>query len=247
MLLQRFVSELRGLGIRPGGALLVHSSLSSLGYLPGGPETVIRALLEAIGPAGTLLLPALSYNLVTPDQPVFDLRNTGTNIGAIPEYFRRREGTLRSIHPTHSVCGLGPQAMAFLADHAHDTTPVGAHSPFRKLRDQQGQILMLGCGLGPNTTFHGIEELTPPPYLFGPEQVFTRIDENGNSSQQTYTTHGFDGWKQRYERAAEIISPQFLSTGKVLQATAHLIEAQALWTQGLAVLKRDPLFFVDRV
>jgi aminoglycoside 3-N-acetyltransferase len=246
MLLRRFVSDLQRLGIRPGGDLLVHSSLSSLGHLPGGPETVIRALLEAIGPKGTLLLPTLSYNLVTPDQPVFDLRHTGSNIGAIPEYFRRREGTLRSLHPTHSVAATGPQALAFLADHALDTTPVGPHSPFRKLRDQQGQILMLGCGLGPNTTFHGIEELAPPPYLFGPEQVFTLIDENGNERQQTYTTHGFDGWKQRYDRAAEMLPAPFLTTGKVLQATAYLIEAEALWTHALAILKQDPLLFVDR-
>mgnify|MGYP001424697884 CR=1 FL=1 len=247
MLLPRFVSDLRRLGLRPGGIVLVHSSLSSLGQLPGGPETVIRALLEAIGPEGTLLLPALSYNLVTPDQPVFDLRKTGSNIGAIPEYFRRRAGTLRSIHPTHSVCASGPLAAALLGDHARDTTPLGPHSPFRKLRDLDGQILMLGCGLGPNTSFHGIEELAPPPYLFGPEQVFTLVDEKGHSRQQTYTTHGFDGMKQRYERAAQILPPESLQTGKVLQATAHLIEARALWTHALAVLKAEPLFFVDRV
>jgi aminoglycoside 3-N-acetyltransferase len=246
MLLQRFSSDLMQLGIRPGSVLLVHSSLSSLGYLPGGPETVIRALLAAIGPEGTLLLPALSYNLVTPDQPVFDLRATCSNIGAIPEYFRRREGTLRSMHPTHSVCGRGPQAGEILGEHDRDNTPVGLHSPFRKLRDLGGQILMLGCGLGPNTTFHGIEELVSPPYLFGAEQIYTLVDENGQARQQTYTTHGFDGWKQRYDRAAEILPPEAMKTGKVLQATAHLIEAAALWTHGLAVLKEDPLFFVDR-
>ncbi len=55
------VPDLLALGVRPGGVLLVHSSLRSLGPLPGGAESVIRALLAVLGPDGTLLMPALSY------------------------------------------------------------------------------------------------------------------------------------------------------------------------------------------
>jgi len=65
-LVAEIAEALQQLGVRPGGVLLVHSSLSSLGYVPGGPETVIQALLKALGPGGTLLMPALSYLYVTP-------------------------------------------------------------------------------------------------------------------------------------------------------------------------------------
>ena len=97
--------DLSALGVRRGGVLLVHSSLRSLGYVPGGAETVIRGLLHALGEEGTLLLPSLSYDHATPRNPYFDIRRTPSNVGAIAEYFRQRPGTLRSMHPTHSVCG----------------------------------------------------------------------------------------------------------------------------------------------
>ena len=131
---ERLASDLRALGVREGGVLLVHSSLSALGWVPGGPETVIQGLLTALGPEGTLLVPALSFATVTPEQPVFDVRTTPSCIGAIAEHFRTRPGSLRSVHPSHSVCGVGPRAHELLANHDVDRTPVGPNSPFRRLR-----------------------------------------------------------------------------------------------------------------
>ena len=75
------------------------------GSVPGGADTVIDALLDAVGPHGTLCLPTLSYLFTTPESPIFDVRSTPTNLGAIPEAFRRRPTAVRSVHPTHSVTG----------------------------------------------------------------------------------------------------------------------------------------------
>ena len=133
-----------------------HSSLRSLGPVPGGAETVVRGLVEALGPDGTLLMPALSYARVTPEQPLFDVRLTPSNVGALPETFRTRPGTLRSIHPTHSVCGVGRLAAELLGRHIEDRTPCGPRSPFHLLPEYGGQILMLGCGLRPNTSMHAV-------------------------------------------------------------------------------------------
>ncbi len=155
---ETLVRDLLALGVRPGGVLLVHSSLRSLGPLPGGAESVIRALLAALGPDGTLLTPALSFASVGRDRPIFDARQTPSCVGALSEAFRTRPGTLRSVHPTHSVCGAGCLAGELLGDHERDTTPVGPHSPFARLPAVHGQILFLGCGLRPNTSMHGVEE-----------------------------------------------------------------------------------------
>jgi len=81
----------------------VHTSLRSLGKVPGGAETVVRGLLYALGENGTLLTPALSYASVGVNNPVFDVLHTPSCVGALPEYFRTRPGTIRSVHPTHSV------------------------------------------------------------------------------------------------------------------------------------------------
>ncbi len=242
---KQIASDLRQLGVQEGGTLLVHSSLNSMGRVPLGAETVIQGLLKALGPQGTLLMPALSYEHVTPKSPYFDVRYTPSNIGVIPETFRTRPGTCRSIHPTHSVCGVGPRAGDLLKSHEQDTTPCGPHSPFRRLRDIRGQILMLGCGLRPNTSMHAIEELVEPPYLFGDPMSYVLVTADGKSTEKTYSTHGFRGWTQRYDRVSQILGPPALQEAKVLEAHSHLIEAEALWTAVEEALRLDPLYFVD--
>ncbi len=242
---EKIAADLLALGVRPGGVLLVHSSLRSLGPLPDGVESVIQGLLLALGPQGTLLLPALTYERVTPKNPVFDVRRTRSDVGALSEYFRARPGTRRSLHPTHSVCAVGPLTGDLLDAHRLDTTPCGPRSPFRKLRDGGGQILMLGCGLGPNTSMHAIEELVEPPYLYGPSFIYRLICADGQIVEKVYRTHGFVGYEQRYDRVSTVLSEPALRYGRVLQADAYVMDAAALWAAVLPVLREDPLYFVD--
>ena len=243
----RIAADARQVGVVEGGVLLVHSSLSAMGHVPGGPEIVIRGLLKALGPEGTLLMPALSYERVTEKNTHFDVLRTPSNVGAIPEAFRTRPGTRRSMHPTHSVCAVGPRTAELLDDHDKDTTPCGEASPFRKLRTVDGQILMLGCGLRPNTSMHAIEELVVPPYLFGLPLTYTLVYADRTSVEKIYTTHGFDGWAQRYDRVAEVLGIPGLRLGTILEAQVHLIQARALWDAVYAAMVRDPLRFVDPV
>lgn len=98
--------ELTDLGVHPGMTLMVHSSLGKIGWTVGGPVTVIRALLDVLGTAGTLVMPAESPQVSDPKTwnddrvntewhdtirahlPVFDPLTTPTTMGAIPEAFR---------------------------------------------------------------------------------------------------------------------------------------------------------------
>jgi len=240
-----FSTQLLELGVQPGGVLLVHSSLRSLGPQAGGAEAVIAGLREALGPYGTLLLPALSYASVSPDQPIFDQRQTPSCVGALAEYFRTRPGTLRSLHPTHSICGVGPLAGELLAGHELDSTPVGPHSAFARLPGAQGQILFLGCGMGPNTSMHGVEELVLPPYLFGGWSHYILKAADGREVAMPVHNHSFAGYEQRYERVAARLEAPDLRQGQVLQAACHLVEAAALWSAALRALRQDALFFVE--
>jgi aminoglycoside 3-N-acetyltransferase len=245
---RRIAAEIRDLGVLPGNTVLLHSSFKSLGTVPGGIETVILGFLQALGPDGTLLMPALSWALRPPE--VFDLRSTPTNVGAIPEYFRTREGTSRSLHPTHSVCAIGKRTHELLDDHGLDCTPCGMHSPLRKVVETNGKIVMLGCGLRPNTTMHALEECIEPPYLFGPRYVFTIRDRQGRTCQKEYKTHGFasHGFSQRYDKVMELDSSSFLlGKGQVLQAVTFILDAPRLKSAVLGKLKEDPYFFVEAV
>jgi aminoglycoside 3-N-acetyltransferase len=245
--IKQIARDLESTGVRRGGVLLVHASLSSMGYVTGGPDTVIRGIMEALGPEGTLLMPALSHIYVTEESPVFDVKKTRSNIGVIAEYFRKMKGTVRSVHPTHSACGLGPLAEQLLNSHIRDATPCGPHSPFRLLPRHHGQILMLGCGLAPNTSMHAIEEIVSPPYLYGPLLSYKLILGSGKSMVKEYRSQGFFGWKHCYERVEKILGKNNLKHGTVLEADTILIEATSLWNTVLPVLRRYPLYFVERL
>ncbi|MCD6333813.1 MAG: AAC(3) family N-acetyltransferase [Candidatus Latescibacteria bacterium] len=244
---QRIAQDLLSSGLRKGGAVLVHASLRSMGHVPGGAETVIRGLLDALGPDGTLLMPALSYTYVNAAHPVFDVLRTPSNIGTIAETFRTRLGTMRSVCPTHSVCGVGTQAEHLLKDHHLDESPCGSHSPYRMLRDAGGQILFLGCGLKPNTSMHGVEELVEPPYLFGPILSYRIILPDGTETHLNCRRHDFAGYAQHYDRIGPLLKEEEdgLKMGTVLAAAIHILECRAMWSQAWAALQRDPFFFVE--
>src|SRR3954454_14179811 len=91
--------DLHTIVLQSRDVVLVHASYRSLGI--NHPETLIQALLQVIEDSGTLLFPALSYRQTPPT--VHNTRTTPSCVGFLPEYFRVRPGTRRSLHPTHSV------------------------------------------------------------------------------------------------------------------------------------------------
>jgi len=103
---------------------------------------------------------------------------------------------------------------------------------------------MLGCGLEPNTSMHAIEELVEPPYLYDPPMAYKLTLADGQTHTKTYTPHNFRGWQQRYERVEALLAAPALRRGRVLQAPACLLEAEALWQAALAALRCDPFHFV---
>ena len=234
-------SQLKVLGLQAGNIVLVHSSFKSLGI--SDPEEIIGALLDVLGPPGTLLMPALTYMQQPPN--LHDTRSAPSCVGFLTEYFRTRPGTVRSLHPTHSVCAVGGQVQEMLGQHWRDITPCGVFSPFNRLIQRGGKILMIGCGLRPNTTMHAVEEYTWPPYLFGPAREYTLTNQDGNVFRKTYIRHGFKGYRQRYDRMAGLLNEADLRTGPVGNASCHLIDASALHRVGVQKLQENPLFFVE--
>ncbi|WP_439484209.1 AAC(3) family N-acetyltransferase [Cyclobacterium plantarum] len=239
-------ADLCQLGLGEGDQVLVHASLNSLGKFADRAKIVVNALLDLLGPKGTLLMPALSYQTVTPQNPSFDLAGTPTCVGGLPEFFRTFPGVQRSMHPTHSVCAIGELSDYFLSEHLLDDTPCGLHSPFVKLPEVYGKILFLGCGTRPNTSMHAVEERIKPPYLLGARVLYTLKDQTRREMLKSYYTHDFAGFEQRYERVEGLLESDSCQKGKVLQAASVLMDARSLWEKGTLQLKKDPYFFVDR-
>lgn len=169
---QALAGHLTDLGLTPGDAVLVHAGLRSVGPVLGGPDTLIAALQDAVGPAGTILgycdwnyddrdLPDPSLR---PHVPPFDparSRATRDN-GAFPELLRTTPGALRSGNPGASMAALGGRASWLTADHALDYG-YGPQSPLGKLVEAHGKTLLLGAPLDTITLLHYAEHLADIP------------------------------------------------------------------------------------
>ncbi|MFT3770494.1 MAG: AAC(3) family N-acetyltransferase [Minicystis sp.] len=153
------VDQILALGVQPGGVLLVHTAFSKIAPIDDGPRGLIDALLAALGPDGTLVMPSMSDD----DEHVFDPAATPCRgMGIVADTFWRLPGILRSNSP-HAFAATGPRAEEITADHPVEV-PHGPDSPVGRVRDLDGQVLLLGVGQDGSTTIHLAEMLAGVRY-----------------------------------------------------------------------------------
>ncbi|XVH31298.1 aminoglycoside N(3)-acetyltransferase [Haloferacaceae archaeon DSL9] len=165
-------ADLRDLGIEPGETVLVHTSLSALGWVCGGAQAVVDALRTVVTDAGTLVVPTHTGQYTNPEHwsnppvpdawvpqiresmPPFRPAVTPTRgMGAIPECFRIHPDVVRSGHPVVSFAAWGADAEAIVGDHGFDDG-LGERSPLARIYDRDGAVLLLGVGHDRNTSLH---------------------------------------------------------------------------------------------
>lgn len=172
---------LRAFGLGAGDIVCVHAGMKSLGLVIGGTRAVVEALSEAVGPGGTIMMPAFSGDLSDPAEwrhppvptdrideiraqtPAYDPARTPTRgIGQIAEYFRSYPGVRRSPHPQSSFAALGPAADALVAEHPYDNR-FGPSSPLGKLVALGGKVLLIGTPHDTVSLFHMTQHLVGDP------------------------------------------------------------------------------------
>ena len=147
--------------------LIVHSAIKGLSRQGFKAEAIIDSMLNYLKD-GTLLMPTMTWRTVTPQNPVFDEIKTSSHTGVLSEIFRTKYSTHRSLHPTHSVAGVGPQAQALLYAHHLGNTPVPTNSPYGLMRDYPAHILFLGVAFEMCTAIHHPEEVIAPDIYVKP-------------------------------------------------------------------------------
>lgn len=241
---ESIAADLRTLGVAGGDVLMMHSSKRSLGFVAGGTQAVIQAILDVLGPDGTLVVPAHTpdnsdpatwQNPPVPEAwwaairhqvPGFDPARTPTNrwMGTIAENVRTWPGALRSDHPQVSFAALGRHAAEILDDHLLDDG-LGEHSPLGAANRLDGKVLLLGCGYDTNTSLHLAEcrQAAPPHTAFG--SSVRRPD--GTAEWITWTDvetseDDFEDVGAAFEAAGGAV------VGPVGEATARLMSQRAL-------------------
>ncbi len=177
---------LRENGVSPGDAVLVHSGMSGFEGFRGNLSDIIGVFQEAVGRGGTLLMPTLSMAGSALDYArsnrIFDANTTPSQVGLLTEVFRRSPDVKRSIHPTHSVAVWGADQDWWIANHHLSDTPCGRGTPWERLWERDGKIVLAGVPIAAMTYFHCAEEHLEPrmpasPFTTERYAVSCRVDK----------------------------------------------------------------------
>ena len=221
------VEQFRRCGLADGQTVIVHMAMSKLGYVIGGAEVVIRALIQALGAEGTLLMPTQSWKNLDPVRgvhhpvpeawwpairehwPAYDPATTpSSNMGAVAEMLRTWPGARRSAHPARSFAALGRRAAWLTEGHMLEDA-LGETSPLGKLYTADGMILLVGTDHASNTSLHLAEQ---------------RADYPGKRIIQESSAVLVDGVRQWVTyRSLEVHSDDFNQIGGAFEAAHNLI------------------------
>ncbi|MEU5256028.1 aminoglycoside 3-N-acetyltransferase [Streptomyces longwoodensis] len=248
----RISRDLAALGLGDGDVVMFHTRMSALGYVAGGPQTVVGALQDVVGTRGTLMVTcgwndAPPYDFVTwpqdwqdalrAEHPAYDpaLSEADHNNGRLPEALRRRPGAVRSRHPDVSFAALGAAAAELMADHPWDD-PHGPGSPLARLTAHGGRVLLLGAPLDTMTLLHHAEALAEAPgkrfveyerpLLVRGERVWRRFhDIDSEDGAFDYSAVVPEGAEPFDVIARDMLAAGIGRRGSVGAADSHLFEA----------------------
>lgn len=236
---RQLAESLRTLGVQRGDLLLVHSSLSSLGWVPGGALGVVQSLLDAVGDTGTLVVPTQTgensdpsgwsrppvppdwWPVIRAETPGFDPeRSASRGMGAVPEQVRTWPGAVRSSHPQTSFAALGPRSGDVVAVHDLDSQ-CGERSPLAALERLGAKVLLVGAGFGSCTAFHLAEyRVEWSPLTTHGAAVLTA---DGGREWVTFDDLELDEGDFE-EIGAHLSSLGAVATGNVGEAESHLFD-----------------------
>ena len=241
------VRDIQMAGVSTREPMLLHSSLKSLGNVEGGAAAVVAVCRMMFD---TVLFPAFCGK---PEDgplypPVCDLLNTPTWAGIIPETARMSAAARRSIHPTHSLTAFGTRATELLSGHENTHSPCDENSPFFRLAEANGTIVLLGCSQNSNTMVHCCEEVARVPYHLQPQFTAGRVIADNREVIVNNRLHDWSKPPTDFNK----IEPLLLDCGAMRsvtigQATAHVISAAKMLNSVVAALKQLPEFLLKHV
>ncbi len=245
----QLVHDLTRLGVVPGQVVMLHVSVRAIGWIVGGPDVVLQALLDVLTPTGTLAMYVACEDRTddwaewSPERqaayraecPPFDPATSRANRkwSILTEYLRTWAGACRSANPGASVAAVGARA-AWLTEAHPLQYGYGPGSPLAKLCEAGGYVLQVGVPLSTVTLLHCSEHMAavpnkrtiryPVPLLRGGQREWVEVEEFD-------TGRGIVEWEGG-DYFAAIVQDYLASgcgrSGMVGAAQSYLFDAAAL-------------------
>lgn len=238
--------QLQAIGVQNGHHLLVHTALSSMGWVIGGGQALLEALQDVVGESGTIVIPTQTGNntdpaywqhppvpeawwpIVRKQMPAYDPQRTPTRgMGRLPELFRTWPNVYRSDHPQHSFAAWGASAQAIVGGQTPINNGFGEQSPLARLYERDSYVLLIGVGYDSATALHLAESRTDAP--LSTEKQGASVMVNGEAhwvafEQIAWDTEDFDQIGNAFEQA----HPQHAKIGKLGNAETRLLHLPSL-------------------
>ncbi len=228
---------LRKLGLAQGQIVEVHSSLSSFGWVEGGPDAVVDALMNVVGPEGAIVMSAytLSKNLPLSEEErswgiLAKVRLYGddyrgpTGMGVIADEFCRRPGTFTGTG-LHRVCAWGRNA---------DQLSQG----YQVLLEMDGWVLLLGVDIRRCSCMHQAEKYPLPREIARCFEIPPEIRQR--FPKDYYVAYGQtpdDAWLKIQAQAEK---QGIIQIGRIGQATCRFFKARPVVAAYEEALRADP-------
>jgi len=245
---------LAAVGLEPGDCVIVHSSLSRFGYVEGGPDAVVDAVLDAIGPEGTAVFP----NFTGSQADYFgEPHEENIYTGVVGRAARRRDDFVNSRHPLYAICAKGPMAAELVALCDRYIFAAGETKFIHVMSRMGGKALLLGVDHNSNSSVHLIEEfgdleykiqdkscwaLTVEEFRAMPEEKQEELRELHSGVNLDYDT------VCRFDRMdAPLKREGVMRVGRIGAAEVRLMKIADVVRVGLEEVKRDPWFLRAKV
>lgn len=213
--------NLKAIGLKKGDIVLVHSALAAIGNIEGGGDTLLDAFMEVLGKDGTLVVPTFG------------------SLGKFTELVGKRPGVFKSIHPVASVAALGKDAKDLCRDHWKAETAHAEDTPYMRIAEKGGYIMLIGVDQDRNTTLHTVEALLQLPYL----KEINRTFETETGEKVTGSWKHFPGPHRDFIGIDKILrNSGKMKTGKIGNAVTRLIKSQDLLDLIMEEGRRNPAF-----
>ncbi|WP_088008709.1 aminoglycoside N(3)-acetyltransferase [Indiicoccus explosivorum] len=248
---EKLKKDLNALGIEKGDEIIVHSSLSAIGWVAGGAQAVVEALLETVTAEGTIVMPAQSadnsdpmyweappvpkewHQAIRDHYPAYDPHlSSMRGMGRIAECFHRHPGTIRSMHPAHSFMAWGRKAEDWMSEHPIDDS-FGESSPLGKMMKADVKIVLIGVGFDSCTALHFAEY---EQEIWGSYPQGAAVMKDGKRIWQTFIQADTDSGRFPEIAAAY---PGDIKEGQLGQAKTQVVEMRPLVEFGIRWLEEN--------